>query len=81
MGRGHVQLDELLALDPADEDARRCRAVALAKKNRCQEALEACGDDEALADIRAYCQRGPAPEESSRSAKDGFLDARRETTQ
>ena len=48
--------DKLLAVAPDDDDARRSKAVSLAKKDRCADALEFCGDDELLADIKGYCQ-------------------------
>ena len=43
-------------IDGEDADAKRCKAVALAKLDRCKEGLECCGDDEALQDVKAYCQ-------------------------
>ena len=48
--------NEVLNIDGADADAKRCKAVALSKLDRCKEGLECCGDDEALQDVKAYCQ-------------------------
>ena len=48
--------NEVLTIDGEDADAKRCKAVALAKLDRCEEGLECCGDDEALQDVKAYCQ-------------------------
>ena len=48
--------NEVLNIDGEDADAKRCKAVALAKLDRCKEGLECCGDDEALQDVKAYCQ-------------------------
>jgi tetratricopeptide (TPR) repeat protein len=48
--------DEVLKLAPLDGDAIQAKAVALAKKDKCAEALAAAKDGgEALQGLRAYC--------------------------
>lgn len=48
--------EAVLAVDASDPEARQALCVALSRKGKCAEALEACGAHPDLDGVRAYCQ-------------------------
>ena len=67
--------NEILALEPEDDDGKRCKCVALAKLDRCKEGLAFCGDDEALQDVKAYCQYRLGDLDGALTSSDGNEEA------